>query len=152
VFGVLAHFCRAMRRGENGQPNLRARARTTPWRRLKAAQTRTNDAPWVTRVLNRSSSSDVHGLDIRRISVAEEHRANRKDGRADPNQNGGFLLGNDWRRFHGEIIAMRSIGSDENLWIAFDFGPLLYRTNCPGLPSSGLGKGTFGWKSTGFIK
>jgi hypothetical protein len=44
-------------------------------------------------------------LDIGRISVAEDHRANRKDGRAHPNQDGGSLLRNDWRRFHDQIIA-----------------------------------------------
>jgi hypothetical protein len=38
-----------------------------------------------------------HGLDIGRISVAEEHRTDRKDDRADPNQDGGSLLGNDRR-------------------------------------------------------
>jgi hypothetical protein len=35
-------------------------------------------------------------------STTEDHRANRKEGRADPNDNGGFLLGYDWRRFHDQ--------------------------------------------------
>ena len=109
-----AHFWRAMRWGENGQPNLRARPRTEPWRRFKAAQTRTNDAPLMTNSFSRSSSAAIHGLESGRISVAEEHRTNSKDGRADPNQDGGSLFRNDWRRFHGEIIAIRSIGSGEN--------------------------------------
>jgi hypothetical protein len=89
-----------MRRCENGQPNLRARSRTDPWLRFNAAATRTTDAPWVTSAFNRSSSSGDHGLDISGISVTKDHRTNRKDGRADPNQDGGPLLRNDWRRFH----------------------------------------------------
>jgi hypothetical protein len=52
-----------------------------------------------------------HGLAIRRISMAEVHRTNRKDGSADPNEDGGSLFGNDWCRFHDQITAMRSIGS-----------------------------------------
>jgi hypothetical protein len=53
--------------------------------------------------------SDVHRLEMSmaRVSVAwlmsEDHRADRKDGGADPNKNGGFLLGNEWRRFHDRI-------------------------------------------------
>jgi hypothetical protein len=34
--------------------------------------------------------------------MSENHRAYRKDGRTDPNDNGGFLLGCDWRRFHDQ--------------------------------------------------
>jgi hypothetical protein len=32
--------------------------------------------------------------------MSEDHRANRKNGRTDPDDNGGFLLGYDWPRFH----------------------------------------------------
>jgi hypothetical protein len=108
--GVLIHFCRAVRRGENGQPSLRARPRTEAWRRFKAAEARTTDALWATRVFSRSSSSGVHGLDIGGISVAEDHHANRKDGGADPDKNGGLLLGNGWLRFHDQINRNVVIG------------------------------------------
>jgi hypothetical protein len=37
--------------------------------------------------------------------MAEDHRAYRKDGRTDPNDNGGLFLGYDWRRFHDQITA-----------------------------------------------
>jgi hypothetical protein len=37
--------------------------------------------------------------------MSENHRANRKDDRTDPNDNGGFLLGYDWRRLHDPTIA-----------------------------------------------
>jgi hypothetical protein len=39
--------------------------------------------------------------------MAEAHGADRKDedDRADPDKNGGFLLGIDWRRFHDRITA-----------------------------------------------
>jgi hypothetical protein len=42
--------------------------------------------------------------------VAEDDRANRKDGCANPNQNGRSLLGNDWRRFHDQINRNMIIG------------------------------------------
>jgi hypothetical protein len=106
----MIQFCRAIRRGENGRPSLRARPRTEAWRRFKAAEARTTDALWATRVFSRSSSG-VHGLDIGGISVAEDHHANRKDGGADPDKNGGLLLGNGWRGFHCEIIPAGSLGS-----------------------------------------
>jgi hypothetical protein len=32
--------------------------------------------------------------------MPEDHRANCEDGRTDPDQYGGSLLGNGWRRFH----------------------------------------------------
>jgi hypothetical protein len=35
-------------------------------------------------------------------SMSEDHRADRKDRRANPNDNGGLLLGYDWRRFHDQ--------------------------------------------------
>jgi hypothetical protein len=38
--------------------------------------------------------------------MSEDHRANRKDCRADPNDKGGFLLGNVVRRFHDRITVM----------------------------------------------
>jgi hypothetical protein len=107
----MIQFCRAIRRGENGRPSLRARPRTEAWRRFKAAEARTTDALWATRVLSRSSSSGVHGLDIGGISVAEDHHANRKDGGADPDKNGGLLLRDDWRRwFHDQINRNLIIG------------------------------------------
>jgi hypothetical protein len=49
-------------------------------------------------------------LRIRRMLMSEDHRANRKDRRANPNDYGGFLLGYDWRRFHDQITATRSLG------------------------------------------
>jgi hypothetical protein len=35
--------------------------------------------------------------------VAEDHRANRKDGNTDSDNDGGLLLGNGWRRFHDQL-------------------------------------------------
>jgi len=61
------------------------------------------DAPRATNAFSCSSSSGVHGRAKGGISTSEDHRANRKDGRANPYQNGGSLLRNDWRRFHGQI-------------------------------------------------
>jgi hypothetical protein len=72
------------------------------------------DAPWVTSAFNRSSSSGVQGFESGFISMPEDHGANREHGRANPNQNGGLLLRNDWRRFHDRITAMRSIGSERS--------------------------------------
>jgi hypothetical protein len=39
--------------------------------------------------------------------MAEAHGADRKDedDRADPDKNGGFLLGIDWRRCHDRLTA-----------------------------------------------
>ena len=37
--------------------------------------------------------------------MAEDHRANRKDGRTDPNDDGGLLLGIDWRQCHDRLTA-----------------------------------------------
>jgi hypothetical protein len=34
--------------------------------------------------------------------MSEDHRAYHKDRRADPNDYGGFLLGNEWRGFHDQ--------------------------------------------------
>jgi hypothetical protein len=38
--------------------------------------------------------------------MPEEHSADRKDGSTDPNDNGGFLLGNVVRRFHDRITVI----------------------------------------------
>jgi len=38
--------------------------------------------------------------------MSEDHRANRKDGSTDPNDKGGFLLGNVVRRFHDRITII----------------------------------------------
>jgi hypothetical protein len=67
-----------------------------PWLRFNAAA-RTTDAPCVTSAFSRSSSSGVHGFDIRFISTT--HRTNPEGGRADPDQNSDSLLGNVWYRF-----------------------------------------------------
>jgi hypothetical protein len=101
-----------MRFAGNGHPNFRARSRIGCRPRLKAAQARISDAPWSTSAFSRSSSSGDHGLDIGRISMPEDHRADREQGRANPNQDGGSLFGNDRRRFHDQITATRSIGSE----------------------------------------
>jgi hypothetical protein len=37
--------------------------------------------------------------------MSENHSANRKDDRADPNDDGGLLLGDVLRRFHSQVTA-----------------------------------------------
>jgi hypothetical protein len=106
------HLFRAMCCGGNGQPNFRARSRIVCWRRLKAPQARTSDAPSATSAFSRSSSSGDHGLVIGRISVAEEHRTNHKQRCADQDKNGGSLFRNGRLRFHGQITPTGSIGSE----------------------------------------
>ena len=54
--------------------------------------------------------------------MSEDHGANRKDGRTDPNDDGGFLLGNAWRRFHDRITVMGSLGSCAATGSANDLG------------------------------
>jgi hypothetical protein len=44
--------------------------------------------------------------------MAENHRADRKDGGANPNDNSGFFLGNAWHPFHDWITATQSFRSN----------------------------------------
>jgi hypothetical protein len=105
--GVSAHCFRASRTGGNAQPSMWARTRTPAILRLSATEALTIEAPRDANAFRRSSSSTVHGRTNRRISMAKADGADRKDedDRADPNENGGFLLGNGWRRFHDRITA-----------------------------------------------
>jgi hypothetical protein len=45
--------------------------------------------------------------------MPEDHRTKRKDSRADPNDHGGFLLGNEWCWFHDRPTAPQTIGSQQ---------------------------------------
>ena len=57
----------ALRSGGNVQPNKRARVRTLPVARLRAAAALKIEAPWPASALMRSSSSAVHGRQMGRI-------------------------------------------------------------------------------------
>jgi hypothetical protein len=71
--------------------------------------------------------------------VTEDHRANCKNGRADPNDQGGFLLGNDWRRFHHKkeprrdhFVPLREKPpASMGLWTRFDFASKLRVSQSP---------------------
>jgi hypothetical protein len=127
LFGVSAHLPRATLCRGNGHPSFQARVRTGSWPRFNAAAARIKDAPWATKAFSRSSSSVDHGLANRGISLAEVHRTNRNEGRADPNEDGRSLFGNDWCRFHDPITAMGSIGSDRAGPAIPTYGPVLKR-------------------------
>jgi hypothetical protein len=92
--GATARRFRAMRSGGKVQPSARARVRTLAFVRLNAAAARRAELPRATKAIRRSSSCRVH-----------------KEGRTDPNDDGGFLLGNAWRRFHDQINREQPIGS-----------------------------------------
>jgi hypothetical protein len=85
--------------------------RTLEVPRLSAAEALMIDAPWAAKAIRRSSSSADHGLTMRRIKMAEDHGADRKYSSADPNSDGGFLLGNVVRRFHSQITAALLLSS-----------------------------------------
>jgi hypothetical protein len=46
--------------------------------------------------------------------VPADHRANRKNGRANPDDRGGFFLGNEWRRLHVRPTAPQTIRSSKD--------------------------------------
>jgi hypothetical protein len=89
-----------MRKGGNGQPSLLARKRMDAFLRRNAAAARTTDVPWAANALRRSSSWDVHGSTKRRMEIAEDYGADRTHNGADQNDDGRFLLGNEWHWFH----------------------------------------------------
>jgi hypothetical protein len=48
---------------------------------------------------------------MRRMEMTEDYSTDHKHNGADQNDDGGFLLGNEWCRFHSQITAALSLSS-----------------------------------------